>query len=67
MHDVYLEFALPARSVEPAKADPAKRREIPDGALPGVYLVVQPSGSKSWATRYRFGGAPRKLTLIFQP
>ncbi len=54
---------LTARSVELARADPAKRREIPDGALPGLYLVVQPSGSKSWATRYRFAGASKKLTL----
>ena len=31
--------------------------------LPGMYLVVQPSGAKSWAVRYRHGGRPRKLTL----
>ncbi|UVF18837.1 integrase arm-type DNA-binding domain-containing protein [Microvirga terrae] len=37
--------------------------EIPDAVLPGLYLVVQPSGAKSWAVRYRFGGKPRKLTL----
>jgi integrase len=28
-----------------------------------LYLVVQPSGAKSWALRYRFGGRPAKLTL----
>jgi integrase len=39
----------------------AKRREIPDGN--GLYVVVQPSGRKSYAVRYRFGGRPRKLTL----
>jgi integrase len=37
------------------------RREIPDGN--GLYVVVQPSGKKSYAVRYRYGGAPRKLTL----
>jgi len=42
---------------------PAKRREIPDGRISGLYLVVQPSGAKSWALRYRASGAPRKLTL----
>jgi integrase len=41
----------------------ASRREIADGALPGFYLVVQPSGAKSWALRYRFEGKPAKLTI----
>jgi integrase len=39
------------------------RREIPDGGCGGLYLVIQPSGAKSWCTRFRFRGAPRKLTL----
>jgi hypothetical protein len=30
---------------------PAKRREVPDGKISGLYLVVQPSGQKSWALR----------------
>jgi integrase len=29
----------------------------------GLYLVIQPSGVKSWALRYRHGGKPAKLTL----
>jgi hypothetical protein len=41
----------------------AARREIPDGGCGGLYLIVQPSGAKSWCTRFRFRGAPRKLTL----
>ncbi len=41
----------------------AARREVPDGLVAGLYLVVQPSGAKSWACRYRAAGAPRKLTL----
>ncbi|MBK0399503.1 integrase arm-type DNA-binding domain-containing protein [Limibaculum sp. M0105] len=40
-----------------------KRQEVPDAALPGFYLIVQPSGGKSWAVRYRHNGKPRKLTL----
>lgn len=55
--------ALTTKAVENMKADPAKRFEVPDPALSGLYLVVQPSGSKSWALRYRFGGKPAKLTL----
>jgi integrase len=39
------------------------RQEIPDGLLVGLYLVVQPSGAKSFAVRYRCAGQPRKLTL----
>jgi len=39
------------------------RREIPDRLLPGLYLIVQPSGKKSWAVRYARGGRSRKLTL----
>lgn len=54
---------LTVKSVEAAKADPGKRRELPDAALPGLYLVVQPAGGKSWAVRYRADGKPRKLTL----
>jgi integrase len=60
---------LTAVSVENAK--PRKnpttgklmRAEIPDGGCAGLHLVVQPTGAKSWAVRYRFGGKTRKLTL----
>lgn len=53
---------LTVKSVEAMKPGSA-RREIADGGLPGLYLVVQPSGSMSWAIRYRFGGRPRKMTV----
>ena len=40
------------------------RREIPDGGCPGLYLVIQPSGAKSWALRYRRpDDRPAKLVL----
>jgi integrase len=55
--------ALTIQSIERLKPDPAKRREIPDGLLVGLYFVIQPSGARSWAVRYRHGGKPRKLTL----
>ncbi|EEX10097.1 phage integrase family protein [Ruegeria lacuscaerulensis ITI-1157] len=54
--------ALTTKSVEAVKPE-QNRREIPDPALAGLYLVVQPSGAKSWALRYRFAGRPKKLTL----
>lgn len=55
--------ALTTKAVDAAKPDMDKRREVADAALPGLYLVIQPSGAKSWALRYRFGGKPVKLTL----
>jgi integrase len=39
------------------------RREIPDGQLRGLFLIVQPSGKMGWAVRYRHYGRPRKLTV----
>jgi integrase len=41
----------------------ATRQEIPDSVTSGLYFVVQPSGVKSWAVRYRFNRRPCKLTL----
>jgi hypothetical protein len=41
-----------------------KRREIRDYGAMGLYLIVQPSGHKSWALRFRRpDGRPCKLTL----
>ena len=42
---------------------PEQRREISDGKIAGLFLVVQPSGAKSWAVRYRVAGTPRKFTI----
>ena len=50
-------------SIKKIRPDPAKRLEIPDAGKPGLYLVIQPSGKKSWAVRYRFNGKPRKNEL----
>src|SRR5262249_60200397 len=54
--------ALTQLAVKAAKSS-RDRVEIPDGGCTGLYLVVQPSGVKSWALRYRFNGTPKKLTL----
>jgi integrase len=54
--------ALTTKFVENVKPG-TTRREIPDGGCRGLYLVVQPSGRRAWAVRYRFGGKTRKLTL----
>lgn len=42
----------------------AMRREVRDGGAQGLYLVIQPSGAKSWCLRFRRpDGSPAKLTL----
>ena len=53
---------LTAKSIEHVKPGD-RRREIPDPAQRGLYLIVQASGAKSFAVRYRFAGKPKKLTL----
>jgi integrase len=53
---------LTAKFIENLK--PAShRREIPDSGCRGLYAIVQPTGRKAWAVRYRFEGVTRKLTL----
>src|SRR5262249_21923931 len=49
-------------AIEGLAAKPT-RYEVPDPACPGLYIVVQPSGAKSWVYRYRFSGKSRKLTI----
>jgi integrase len=48
-----------------AKLKPsAVRREVRDGGAPGLHLVIQPSGYKSWVVRFRGpNGRHVKLTL----
>jgi integrase len=51
-----------------AKMKPGStRQEIPDGRIAGLYFIIQPSGKRSWAVRYRFGGKPIKLTIGAYP
>jgi integrase len=39
-----------------------KRQEISDGAARGLYLIVQPSGFKGFATRYEINGKSVKIS-----
>lgn len=55
--------ALSAKALTKFKPDPDKRREIPDGVVTGLYFVIQPTGRRSWAVRYRSHGKPRKVVL----
>jgi integrase len=57
---------MPALTVAAVRklAPQAQRREVRDTLAPGLYLVVQPTGAKSWAMRFRRpDGRPAKLTL----
>jgi hypothetical protein len=52
--------AAAVRRIRPGKV----RREIRDGGCPGLYLIIQSGGHRSWALRFRRpGGKPAKLTL----
>jgi integrase len=53
--------------IEKQLPDETKRLEVPDGKIGGLYLVVQPSGAKSWALRYRVAGTPKKFTIGSYP
>ena len=53
---------LTVKAIEKLKPG-AARREVPDGHTRGLFYVLQPSGSASWAYRYRFAGKTKKLTL----
>jgi integrase len=54
---------LTARFVETV-APKRNRQEIADAGCLGLYLIVQPTGAKSWAARYRRpDGRPAKLTI----
>jgi integrase len=70
---VFVTRGLPSKEGDMAKrltqisVDNAKptssRQEIADAMQPGLYLVIQPTGRKSWAVRYRLGGKSKKHTL----
>ena len=58
---------LTVRAIETIKPA-ATRQEIADGFVRGLYFVIQPSGAKSWAVRYRtLQRVARKYTLGSYP
>lgn len=54
---------LTTAAVRNAKPKDGKRTEFPDGKSRGLFLVVQPSGTRSWALRFRMAGKPKKATI----
>jgi len=60
-------MASPARrltdlAIRNLKAKPT-RQELPDGGQRGLYLIIHPTGRRSFCCRYQFNGVSRKLTL----
>lgn len=54
----------PLTDAEIVSAQPwVTRREISDGGCKGLYLVIQPTGTRSWAVRYARKGESKKVTL----
>jgi integrase len=55
---------LTAAAVAKLKPDPKAKRVIRDGRTPSLYLVISPSGHRSWMMRFRGPtGKPVKVTL----
>ena len=51
-------------AVEKLRPNPNKRREVRDGGAPGLHVVIQPIGHKSWVLRGRRpDGRQGKVTL----
>ena len=51
-----------------AKINPGSdRKEIPDGGCRGLYLVIEPTGQKSWYVKTRVHGSPRRRRLKLGP
>lgn len=57
---------LTAQSVDKMKPT-SKRQQITDDHCPGLNLIVQPTGKKGWAVRYRVNGKHRRMTLGAYP
>jgi integrase len=59
-----LEKTLTSAAVERLKPRPGKRRWVRDSASQSLFLLIQPSGHKSWVMRFRrSGGKISKLAL----
>ena len=50
--------ALSVRAIDAVKPHKTSARKSPTAPCTGLYLVVQSSGAKSWAVRYRHEGRP---------
>lgn len=58
---------LTVAAIAKFEPEPHRRREIRDGGAQSLYLVVQPSGAKSWAMRFRRPGGAGWGKLVLGP
>jgi integrase len=54
---------LTQAAIEKLKPIPGKRRVIRDGAITGLFIVIQPSSYKSFMMRFRYGDGADKMSL----
>jgi len=55
---------LTAQAVQKLKPSGELPREVADSSVPGLYLVIYPSGKKSWALRFRRPTDRRTTKLV---
>ncbi|HLO24458.1 MAG TPA: Arm DNA-binding domain-containing protein, partial [Methyloceanibacter sp.] len=54
---------LSVAAVAKLKPGPKCREVLDAGGAPGLFLVIQPSGHKSWIVRWKHAGRRYKYTL----
>lgn len=57
---------LTTKAIQALKPE-SRRQEIKDDGCRGLYLIVQPTGARSWAVRYHLDGRVRKATVGSYP
>ena len=54
---------LNAKQLERWRPDPVRTLELVDGAVPGLWVRLAPSGEMSWSLNVRVQGARRRIAL----
>ena len=54
---------LNAKQIAAWKPDPIRTLELPDGALPGLWVRLTPSGDISWSLNVRVHGVRRRIAV----
>src|SRR6478609_3890938 len=54
---------LNAKQVAAWRPDPIRTLELPDGALPGLWVRLTPSGDISWSLNVRVHGVRRRIAV----
>lgn len=54
---------LNAKQIEKWRPDPERTLELPDGAVPGLWVRLTPSGEMSWSLNVRVQGVRRRIAV----